>query len=216
MNDLNLQKLVEAELEWDPRVDAAEIGISVDQGVVTLSGAVGSYSEKISAEHAAMRVKGVGGLAEDIQIRPFGDIGVHDDEIAKRAVSSLEWDATVPHRQVKVKVEDGFVTLTGEVDWDFQRIAAFHNIQKLLGVRSVDNQVKLKSRVQPDDVHQRIQDALARQGQIDAKGVRVSVDGGKVKLEGKVDSWHDRVVIERAAWGAPGVHAVDDRVTVAA
>jgi osmotically-inducible protein OsmY len=147
MNDLNLQKLVEAELEWDPRLDAAEIGIAVNDGVVTLSGAVGSYSEKLSAEHAAMRVKGVRGLAEAIEIRPFGDVGVHDDEIAKRAVSCLEWDETVPHRLIQVKVEGGCVILTGEVDWDFQRDAAFRDIQNLQGVRSVSNKVTLKSRV---------------------------------------------------------------------
>lgn len=216
MNDLNLQKLVEAELEWDPRIDAAGIGIAVADGVVTLSGTVGSYPEKLNAEHAAMRVKGVRGLSEAIEVRPFGDVGVRDDEIAKRAASSLEWDATVPHRFVKVKVEGGYVTLTGQVDWDFQRDAAFRDIQNLQGVRAVSNQVTLRSRVTPDDVHKRIEKALDRQGQIDAKDIRVSVDGDTVKLEGTVGAWCDRTVIERAAWGAPGVYFVENRVTVAA
>lgn len=215
MNDRNLQKRVEAELDWDPRINAAEIGVSADKGVVTLNGAVGTYAEKINAEAAAMRVKGVMGIAEDIQVRPFGDIGSGDDEIAKRALSTLEWDTSVPHKQVQVQVEKGAVTLTGEVDWDFQRDSAKRVVQRLYGVRSVTNKMTLKSRVQPDDIHRRIQDALERQGQINAGDVKVTIDGGKVRLEGKVEAWHDRSVIERATWGAAGVYSVEDNTTVA-
>jgi osmotically-inducible protein OsmY len=126
----------------------------------------------------------------------------------------LEWDTTVPHKQIQVKVDKGAVTLTGEVDWDYQRNAAKTVIQRLYGVRSVTNKMTLKSRVQPDDIHRRIQDALERQGQIKAGDVRVTVDGGKVRLDGKVEAWHDRSVIERATWAAPGVYAVEDKVTV--
>jgi osmotically-inducible protein OsmY len=216
MSDRNLQKLIEAELEWDPRVNAAEVGVAVDKGVVTLTGAVGTYYEKLNAERVAMRVKGVRGLAEEIVVRPFGDIGNSDDEVAKRALSSLEWDVVVPNKAVQVRVEKGAVTLTGEVDWDFQRDAAERTIQKLYGVRSMTNSITLKSRVTPENVHHCIEDALKRQGQIHAKNIRVSVDGGKVSLDGEVDAWHDRQVIERAAWAAPGVYVVVDRVTVAA
>ena len=214
MNDRNLQKRVEAELDWEPRINAAEIGVSVDKGVVTLNGAVGTYAEKINAEAAAMRVKGVMGIAEDIQVRPFGDIGSSDDEIAKRARNSLEWDTMTPDKQIQVQVEKGAVTLTGEVDWDFERTSAKRVVQHLYGVRSVVNKMTLKSRVQPEDIHRRIQDALERQGQINAGDVHVTVDGGKVRLDGKVEAWRDRRVIERAAWGAPGVYTVEDKVVV--
>ena len=216
MTDKTLQSLVEAELGWDPRIDAAEIGVTASAGVVTLSGAVGTYLEKINAGRAAMRVKGVKGLAQDIQVRPFGDTGTSDDEIAKRALTSLEWNATVPADKLQVRVEGGFVTLTGEVEWDFQREAAEHAVQKLYGVLAVNNHVTLKTRVQPADIHRRIEEALERQGQLHAGDIRVSVDGNNIRLEGKVDAWDDRFVIERAAWAAPGVYAVDDRVTVAA
>jgi osmotically-inducible protein OsmY len=128
-SDRNLQKLIEAELERGRRINATEVGVAVDKGVVTLTGAVGTYYEKLNAERAAMRVKGVRGLAEEIVVRPFGDIGSSDDEVAKRALSSLEWDVVVPNKSVQVRVEKGAVTLTGEVDWDFQRDAAERSVR---------------------------------------------------------------------------------------
>lgn len=216
MKDKTLQARVETELSWDPRLDATSIGVSAHDGIVTLSGSVPDYSQKLDAQQAAMRVRGVHGIAENIDVRPFGDVGMDDDEIAKRAVSSLEWDVMVPNEAVQVVVEDGYVTLTGEVEWDFQRNAAARAIHKLYGVRQITNEITLKSRIQPEDVHQLIKDALERQGQIEAGNIKVSIDGGKVSLTGHIKSWSERSVIEHAAWAAPGVYAVNDQTTVAA
>lgn len=216
MKNKTLQERVETELSWDPRLDATSIGVSANDGVVTLSGSVGTYSEKLDAEQAALRVRGVHGIAENIDVRPFGDVGLDDDEIAKRALSSLEWDVMVPDKTIQLVVEDGYVTLTGEVEWEFQRAAAARAIHKLYGVRQITNDITLKTRIQPEDVHQLIKDALERQGQIEAGNIKVSIDGGKVNLTGHVKSWSERSVIEHAAWAAPGVYAVNDQTTVAA
>ena len=216
MKDKTLQERVETELSWDPRLDATSIGVSAHDGVVTLSGSVANYSQKLDAEQAAMRVRGVHGIAENIDVRPFGDVGLDDDEIAKRAVVSLDWDVMVPNEAIQVVVENGYVTLSGEVEWDFERTAAARALHKLYGVRQITNDITLKSRVQPEDVHKLIEDALKRQGQIEADNIKVSVDGGKVQLTGHVKSWPERSVIEHAAWAAPGVYAVNDQTTIAA
>lgn len=216
MKNKTLQERVETELSWDPRLDATSIGVSAHDGVVTLSGSVATYSEKLDAEQAALRVRGVHGIAENINVRPFGDVGLGDDEIARRAVSSLEWDVMVPNEAIQVVVQDGYVTLTGEVEWDFQRAAAARAIHKLYGVRQITNEISLKARVQSEDIHKLIKDALERQGQIEAGNIKVSVDGGKVSLSGHVKSWPERSVIEHAAWAAPGVYAVSDHTTIAA
>jgi osmotically-inducible protein OsmY len=216
MNDKTLQARVEAELSWDPRLDATSIGVSAHDGVVTLSGSVADYSQKLDAQQAAMRVRGVHGIAENIDVRPFGDVGLADDEIARRALSSLEWDVMVPDKAIQLVVEDGYVTLTGEVDWEFQRAAAARALHKLYGVRQITNEITLKSRIQSGDVQKLIKDALERQGQIEAGNIKVAIDGGKVSLTGHVKSWSERSVIEHAAWAAPGVYAVHDKTTVAA
>lgn len=211
-----LKDRVEAELAWDPRLDASRIGVSARDGIVTLSGSVATYAEKMNAQHAAQRVRGVRGIAENIDVRPFGDVGTSDDEIARRAVISLQWDVMAPSEAIQLIVEDGYVTLTGEVAWDFQRTAAARAIQKLPGIRQITNGITLKSRAQAGDIHTRIRDALERQGQIDAAHIQVSIDGGEVRLTGHVNSWPERSVIEHAVWGAPGVHAVDNQTTIAA
>lgn len=148
MKDKILQELVEDELSWDPRLDATAIGVSAKDGVVTLSGSVATYSEKLDAQQTALRVRGVHGLAENIDVRPFGDVGNSDDEIAHRAVSSLQWNVMVPDKAIQVVVEDGYVSLTGVVDWDFQRDAAARAVHKLYGVRQITNHITLKPRVQ--------------------------------------------------------------------
>lgn len=216
MKNKTLQESVETELSWDPRLDATSIGVSANDGVITLSGSVATYAEKLDAEQTALRVRGVHGLAENINVRPFGDVGLNDDEIAKRAISSLEWDVMVPDKSIQLVVEDGYVTLTGEVDWDFQRAAAARAIHRLYGVRQITNNITLKNRIQPEDVHKLIKDALERQGQIEAGNIKISIDGGKVNLTGHVKSWPERSIIERAAWAAPGVYAVNDQTIVAA
>ena len=216
MTDKTLQARVEDELDWEPSIDSSNIGVAVHAGVVRLSGSVRTYPQKIAAEKAAQRVKGVRGVALDIDVRPFGDTGTSDDEVAKRALNTLAWHAMLPGNALKVRVENGHVTLTGELDWQYQREAAERAVQKLYGVRSVINQITLKPQVLASNVKRRIEDALERQARIEAGQVHVSIEGGKVKLDGKVDSWSDRNAVERAAWAAPGVTAVEDRVVIAA
>lgn len=216
MSDNTLQTQVEDELQWEPSLDSSSIGVAVDKGVATLSGVVRTYAEKIAARDAVERIKGVRGVAMDLDVRPFGDTGTSDDEIAKRVLNTLDWHSTVPSNAVKVRVDDGLVTLTGELEWQFQRDAAVRAVEKIHGVRSVSNAITLKSRVAPADVRQKTEAALQRQAHIEASGIRVSVEGGKVRLDGKVHDWADRSVIERAAWSAPGVSSVDDRVMIGA
>ena len=216
MTDQSLKHLVETELEWDPSLDAAGIGVAVDKSVVTLTGATGTYAQKLAAERIAMHVKGVKGVAQEIEVRPFGDVGVDDDEIAKRALGTLDWDVTVPTDRIKARVEAGVLTLSGEVDWNYQRDAAARAVRNIHGVLALENRIAVKPRVQPSDVHRRIEDALGRQAQIDASHVRVTVQGGQVSLEGKVHACSDRAIVERAARAAPGVSSVVDHLSVAA
>lgn len=214
MTDRTLKTFVEDELKFEPSLDETKIGVSVNSGVVTLSGSVATYLEKVAAEKAAQRIKGVRGVAVDLDVRPFGDKGTRDDEVAKRALTTLDWDSMVPKGAVTVTVDDGALTLGGEVEWAYQRAAAEKAVQRLYGVRSVVNQIRLHPRVAPTDVKRRIVEALHRQARIDADHVTVAVEGGRVKLSGQVHSLSDRAAVERAAWAAPGVLAVEDRVSV--
>ena len=216
MTDKTLQALVEEELDWEPSVDSSNIGVSVNAGVVRLSGSVRTYPQKIAAEKAAERVKGVRGVALDIDVRPFGDTGTSDDEVAKRALNTLAWHAMVPDKAIKVRVENGWVSLSGEVEWQYQREAAERAVQKLYGVRGVTNQIAIRPQVKAVDVKRRIEEALHRQARLEADKVQVLVDGDRVTLEGNVDTWSDRSTIERAAWAAPGVVSVQDHVRVGA
>lgn len=210
--DLALKKFVEDELNWIPFVDAADIAVAVEDGVVTLAGYVPSYSQKRSVEKAVKQIKGVRGIAQNLDVRYFND-GVHDDEIAKRVLNTLNWSVSVP-KDVKVTVSDGMVTLTGQVDWRYQRDAAERSIAHLRGVRGVTNELVIARHVEPQDVKKRIEKALERQSELEASKIRVTVDGSTVRLDGKVRAWSERDVAERAAWAAPGVRMVDDRMTV--
>lgn len=216
MSDLTLRQTVLDELEFEPSVDAAHIGVAVKDGVVTLSGHVGSYAEKLAAEQATRRVKGVQAIAQEIEVRYPEDQKTADDEIAARALNILRWSAVVPAGSVLVKVQDGWVTLSGQVSWQYQRNAAESQIRRLSGVKGVVNSVTIKSRVQPIDVKRKIEDALKRNAEIQAQSIRVSVeDGGRVELEGNVHDWREREVAENAAWSVPGVVRVDDRLHIA-
>jgi osmotically-inducible protein OsmY len=216
MKDQALKSRVETELEWNPSVDATRVGVAVNKAVVTLSGVVGSYAEKTAIERAALNIRGVHGLAEGVTVRPFGETGIADDEIAERALLSLEWDVMVPDDRVQVRVENGLVSLSGELDWHFQRDAAERAIRNLYGVVALNNHITLKTRVQAADIHKRIGDALDRQSNIDGGAIHLTIDGGTVRLEGQVKAWADRRIVERAAWSAAGVTSVEDRITVAA
>jgi osmotically-inducible protein OsmY len=215
MSDVSLRQDVLDELEFDPTVDAARIGVAVDKGVVTLTGHVGSYAEKVAAERIVQRVKGVRGIAQEIEVRYPSEKRDNDDQVAERAAKILDWDATIPPGKVKVKVEKGWVTLNGEVEWQYQRVAAELAVRKLSGVLGVTNIIAVRPRLDAANVKHRIEDALKRNAELEAEGIRVAVTGSKVTLEGKVRAWHERGVAERAAWAAPGVIAVEDRLIVA-
>ena len=216
MNDLSLKDLIEEELDWEPSVDAAHIGVQVENGVVTLTGYVKTYSEKMAAERTVQRVKGVRALAEKIEVRFAGPVPSSDDEIAHRIANVLDWDLSIPRDKVKAKVENGFVTLSGEVQWRYQSDRARNRVSELSGVKGVTNLIAIKPSISAADVKQRIEKALLRSAEVEAKEIRVMVKDGSVTLEGKVDAWHDRNVAERAAWAAPGVTNVIDKIRIGA
>jgi len=216
MDDKQLRQNIIDELEFEPSIDAEDIGVAVSNGVVTLSGHVSSYAQKIAVQQAVQRVKGVQAIAQEIEVRYPGEKKTADDEIAKRALNILKWDAVIPENAVKVTVQKGWVSLTGEVDWQFQKKAAEDAIRKLSGVTGVSNSITIKPRVSASDIKRKIEEALARNARVEARAIRVNVsDGSKVRLEGSVDSWDDRYVVENAAWSVPGVQSVDDRLAIA-
>lgn len=215
MNDKMLQQDVIDELDFEPSIDSADIGVIAENGVITLTGHVPSYSQKIAAERAAWRVKGVKAIAQEIQVRFASDKKTNDDEIAQRAVNILAWNSSVPRDAIHVKVQNGWVTLTGEVSWNYQREAAETGIRRLSGVLGVSNDITLTPLAQPADIEQRIRNALKRQAEVEASRIRVSVlDNGRVSIEGDVDNWEERRAVERAAWSAPGVRMVEDHLRI--
>jgi osmotically-inducible protein OsmY len=214
MSDLSLKKAVEEELEWEPSIDAEHIGVSVDEGIVTLSGYVGNYSQKLTAELATKRVKGVRGIAQEITVRYPEDKKTADDQIAKRALDVIAWDSTIPNDRIQVKVQSGIVTLSGEVDWFFQRADAEAAVKKLTGVKAINNLITIKAQPKVSDIKQRIETALKRNAELEADAIRVTVTDGRVTLNGRVKAWYERDLAERTAWSAPGVIAVDDRISI--
>ena len=214
MDDRTLKTAIIDELDWRPSVNAKDIAIGADGGVVTLSGHVGSYAEKFDVEKAVKHIQGVKAIVDKLEVRLSGSGLLADDEIAKRVLQSLSWAATVPKDKVQVQVENGWVTLTGELEWQFQSTAASAAVRNLLGVKGVSNQITLKAKPAPADVKVRIEDALRRSAELEAKEIRVAVFGNEVTLEGKVRSWYERGRAEDAAWMAPGVRSVVDHLSV--
>jgi osmotically-inducible protein OsmY len=212
--DMMLQQDVIAELEWEPSVDATHIGVAVEDGVVTLSGYVPTYAEKWAAEEAAFRVSGVRAVAEEIDVKLPGTLKRTDADIARAAANALEWNAWVPKEALDVKVEDGVVTLTGEVPWDYQRKQAYDAVSRLTGVKRVVNLVRVRPRVTPIGIKEKIERAFERTAHEDAEKITVAVDGGTVTLKGMVRSYAERRAAENAAWSAPGVLSVKDNLTV--
>ena len=212
--DAQIQQDVLAELKWDARVSPNEIGVTVKDGVVTLTGYVDSYTKRWAAEEAGHRVNGVKAVANDIEVRLPNSSERTDTDIAQAAVRALEWDAMVSLQKLDVTVSKGWVTLKGEVEWQFEKEDAERVVRRITGVKGVSNLIMVKPRVTPSELKSKIEAALVRSAQTDAERITVDVQGSKVILKGKVRSWSERQEAERAAWSAPGVLSVDNQIIV--
>ena len=211
--DSELRRDVERELEWDPSIDARNIGVAVKNGVVTLTGYVSSYADKWRAERIAKRVAGVTAIANEIEVKLSTERT--DPDIAEAARAALKSDSRVPADRIKVIVERGWVTLEGTVDYYYQKSAAESDVRYIAGVRGVTNAIVVTPKVSPTDIRLKIEEALKRSAQLDASRISVETEGSKVILSGTVRSWAEREEAELAAWAAPGVTEVENRIKVA-
>lgn len=213
-SDSEIKRDVEDELRWDPDIDPTDIAVSVKNGVVTLTGFVKSYNDKWEAERDAKRVAGVLGVANDLEVRLPSIDERPDPDIARDAVTAIKTQLPVSYEQIKVVVKDGWVTLEGEAEWNYQRETAERAVRRLRGVKGVSNKIQLKPRVEPSEIKRKIEEAFRRSAEIDASRVTVEAHGGEVILRGTVRSWAERREAERTAWAAPGVWKVDNRITI--
>lgn len=212
--DAQLKKDITDELDWEPSVNATHIGVAVDRGVVTLTGHIDTYAEKAAIERAVQRVQGVQAIAMELDVKLAPNHQRSDTELAQLLQTSLQAQALVPASRISLKVEHGWVTLSGEVDWDYQRSNAERTVHQTLGVVGVSNRITLKPRTMPTDVSNRIKDALARQAEREARAIEVSIAGSTATLRGTVHSWAERNAAQGAAWSAPGVTLVVNELRV--
>jgi osmotically-inducible protein OsmY len=212
--DSDVKRDVEDELRWDPDLDATDIAVTVKDGVVALAGFTRSYSDKLEAEAAAKRVAGVLGVANDIEVRLPSLDQRPDPEIAREAVAAIKQRLPLVAEQIKVLVRNGWITLEGDVEWDYQRSAAESAVRRVKGLKGVTNTIQVKPRVPASEIKRKIEEAFRRSAEIDANRITVEAHDGEVALKGTVRSWAERQEAERAAWAAPGVRRVDNRITI--
>jgi osmotically-inducible protein OsmY len=214
-SDSDIKNDVEEELRWDPNVDSTDIGVAVKKGVVTLAGFVRSYGQKYEAERAAKRVAGVVGLANDLEVRLPGTDERPDPELAREAVMMIRNQLPYSSEKIKVTARDAWLTLEGEVEWNYQRDTAERAVRHLKGIKGVRNSIQLKPRVAPSEIKRKIEEAFKRSAEVDANRIAVeAVEGGAVVLKGTVRSWAERQEAERVAWAAPGISRVQNQIVV--
>ena len=212
--DQDLQKRVMDELAWDPSIDATKVGVIVHDGIVTLTGHVPTYTEKTAAERITQRVSGVKAVVQEIDVKLPGGFKRTDEDIAQAAINTLRWNTNVPDSKIQLKVEDGWITLDGTVDWNYQREAVRNAVDKLAGVLGVTNRIYIKPSVKALDVKTKIKHAFERNAILDADNIQIRTEGSKVILEGTVQSWAEKQQAQMAAWAAPGVSEVANNIGI--
>jgi len=212
--DVQIKEDVLDELAWQPKIDETKIGVIVEDGVVTLSGVLDNYTKKMAAEKAVKSVKGVKAVAVDIEVKYGTDYKKTDKEIAKAVINALEWDNSIPEEKISVKVEDGWVYLSGELEWFYQKNAAKKAVENLLGVKSVINSIMIKQAIKPSQIKERITKAFERSAEVNAKNITVSTNGHIVTLKGTVNSIAEKDEAENAAYMASGVYEVKNKLKV--
>jgi len=212
--DQEIQQDVMAEIKWEPLLNSAEIGVAVKSGVVTLSGMVDTYTKKLLAEKAVKRVAGVKAVAQDLEVTIARSGQKNDTEIAEAALTALKWHSSILEQNIKLKVDNGWVTLEGEVEWEFLKESATDAVENIAGVRGVTNIIKIKPMVDPVDIKKKIRNAFHRSASVDSENITIETVDNKVILKGKVRSWAEKKEAERAAWLAPGVNAIDNRLVI--
>lgn len=212
--DEKLKEDITTELQWEPSINATQVGVAVKNGVVTLTGHLDTYAEKYAIERTVARVEGVKAIAVELDVKLMAGHRRSDTDIALAAESALKWHVGVPADRILVKVEKGWITLKGEVEWDYQRKNAERALRSLTGVVGVSNSISLKSSIAPANVSERIREALTRHAQREAKKIEVIVQGSVVTLRGEVDSLAERAAVFGAAWAAPGISSVKNEIKV--